>query len=260
MREERELEQRIAALLADPQWAGHPLRTALADLHGEFGELLHQLDRVMHISDRYQHVAREQSQSLHERYRKQLRQLEKLARISDRYQLMMRDLNEALKDASQRDALTGLGNRRMLMERIRAEVGRSERTGRPLTVAMVDVDRFKDVNDAWGHEVGDQALVEVARAIRSGVRDYDLCGRWGGEEFLVIMPEVGTAVGLGVVERIRAAVDALDVRVGDEKIALSASFGVTEYRAGESAFDTINRADSALLMAKRAGRNRCEVA
>jgi len=260
MREDGELDRRIAALLAEPAWQGHPLRSALAELYGEFGDLVRQLDRIMHISDRFQSVSREQSLSLHERYRKQLRQLEKMARISDRYQLMMRDLNEALKEASLRDVLTGIGNRRMLMERIKSEAARAERTGRPLTVAMVDVDRFKDVNDAYGHEAGDRALVEIARAIRSGIRDYDLCGRWGGEEFMVIMPEVGAGEGLGVVERIRAAVDGLDVYAGGARIALSASFGVAEHRAGTSVAETINRADSALLAAKRSGRNRCEVA
>lgn len=260
MREGSELDSRIADLLADPAWQGHPLRAALADLYAEFGDLVHQLDRIMHISDRYQSVSREQSLSLHERYRKQLRQLEKMARISDRYQLMMRDLNEALKDASLRDALTGIGNRRMLMERVKSEAARAERTGRPLTVAMVDVDRFKEVNDAYGHETGDRVLVEIARAISAGVRDYDLCGRWGGEEFMVIMPEIGASEGLGVVERIRAAVDDLEVRVGSARISLSASCGVAEHRAGTNVTETINRADLALLAAKRSGRNRSEVA
>lgn len=260
MRDDHELERRIEALLADPAHADHPLRGALSDLYGEFNDLVHQLDRIAHISDRYQSAAREQSLSLHERYRKQLRQLEKLARISDRYQLMMRDLNDALKDASLRDALTGVGNRRLLMEQIKTEVGRAERTGRPLTVAMVDVDRFKDVNDAWGHEAGDRALVEVARALRSGVRDYDLCGRWGGEEFMLIMPELGATEGARVVERIRHAVATLKVREGETDIPLTASFGLAEHRPGNSAAETIKRADAALLEAKRGGRNRCEVA
>lgn len=255
-----QLEQRINALLADPAHREHPLRSALADLYQEFGDMVHQLDRVTHISDRYQSVSREASLSLNERYRKQLRQLEKLARISDRYQSMMRDLNEALKDASERDPLTGIGNRRMLMERLKVETARAERLGRPLTVAMADIDRFKEVNDAHGHDAGDRALVEVARALRGGMREYDLCGRWGGEEFIVVMPEIGPAEAAHVIERVRLAITALDLRAGDSAITLSVSFGLAGRRAGESIFDTINRADAALLDAKRSGRDRCEIA
>lgn len=260
MREQNDLDLRIVALLDDPAHADHPLREALAELYEEFGEMVHQLDRITRISDRYHNATRQDTLTLNERYRKQLRQLEKLARISDRYQSMMRDLNEALKDASLRDALTGIGNRRMLMEAIKAEVARAERMGRALTVVMVDVDRFKDVNDAHGHEVGDRALIEIANAIRSCVRDYDFCGRWGGEEFLVIMPETGAGDAALAVERIRDAIAALAVMAGDTRIPLTVSCGIAEHRKGASPSETINRADAALLQAKRGGRDRCEVA
>ena len=255
MRGEKQIEQRVEALLSDPAHEDNPLRPALDELYAEFRGLLHQIDRVTRISDRYQHVSREEKMSLTERYQKQLRQLEKIARISDRYQSMMRDLNEALKEASTRDALTGIGNRRMLMERIKTESARAERLDRPLTIALLDVDRFKSVNDAHGHEAGDKALVEIAHAIVTSVRHYDLCGRWGGEEFMVIMPEIGAEEAAIVVERVRHAVMALDIRAGDARLSLSASFGIAERREGENVSETINRADTALFDAKRAGRN-----
>ncbi len=260
MRDNPELERTIERLLSDPQYDAHPVRHALAELYAEFRDALYQIERIARISDRYQSNARETTLSLSERYSKQLRKLEKLARISDRYQSMMRDLNEALKDASTRDALTGIGNRRMLMERLKAETARAERMDRPLTVAIADADRFKAINDAYGHEAGDKALIEIAGAIEASVREYDICGRWGGEEFLIIMPEIGAAEGARVIERVRTAIEELNVVFGDNLIQVSASFGIAERHPGETLSKTISRADTALFDAKRGGRNRVESA
>jgi diguanylate cyclase (GGDEF)-like protein len=259
-RDEKHLELMIEALLADPENEGNPLRYALEELYAEYRTLLQQIDRITRISDRYQSISQDEKRSITGRYHKQLKQLEKIARISDRYQSMMRDLNEALKEASTKDALTGIGNRRMLMESLKAETARAERLERPLTVVLVDVDRFKSVNDAYGHEAGDKVLVRIANAIRSGVRDYDLCGRWGGEEFMVIMPEVGAKEGAVVVERMRQAIAGIEMTADDQALQLSASFGIAERKPGERISDTINRADAALFEAKRNGRNRYETA
>lgn len=260
MRDEKDLALAVEALLADPAYAQNPLRQALDELYTEFRNMLHQIDRITRISDRYQSVSRDQNKSLTDRYQKQLRQLEKIARISDRYQSMMRDLNEALKEASTKDALTGIGNRRMLMDRLKAETARAQRMGRPLAVALLDVDRFKTVNDAWGHETGDRALVEIAAAVSGAIRDYDICGRWGGEEFMIIMPEIGAHEAVPVVERVREAVAALRVSTPGDPLSLSGSFGVAEWRPGEGISDTIRRADEAMYVAKHAGRNRLHVA
>lgn len=250
----------VDALLGDAAHASNPLRPALEDLYIEFRDVLHQIDRITHISDRYQSVAREDSLSLTERYKKQLRQLEKIARISDRYQSMMRELNEGLKEASSTDALTGISNRRSLMERLKIESGRAERLSRPMTVALADVDRFKSVNDAFGHDMGDKVLVEIAQVVQACVREYDLCGRWGGEEFMVIMPEIGVGEGTRVVERMRDAIADLKVNAGDSVLHLSASFGIAERQPGEDVFETVKRADAALFEAKRGGRNRLQSA
>ena len=174
MSRERELDAWIDGLLADPQFHGHPLHQALARLRQQSLEQLVRLERIARISDGFQSMAREQNLSLSERYHKQLRRLEKVARISDRYQQMMRDLNLALKEASIRDPLTGLPNRRMLLERLREENERSQRHGQSYVLAMLDVDFFKQVNDTWGHDSGDRVLVEIARAMESELREYDL--------------------------------------------------------------------------------------
>ncbi|KAF0815236.1 putative diguanylate cyclase YdaM [Andreprevotia sp. IGB-42] len=260
MKDGRILDGTIETLLADPQYAGHPLRAALDELYGEFRGQLHQIERITHISDRYQSMAREQNQSLLERYRRQMKKLEKIARISDRYQAVMRDLNEALKEASNHDALTGLANRRMLMEALRTESNRLQRLDRPMTLVLADIDHFKLINDEYGHEQGDAVLVEIARALSSAVREYDLCGRWGGEEFLILMPETGTAGALEVVERLRSAITDLHLHTGDVRLHVSASFGVADHLPGDHLSATINRADAALYSAKKSGRNRCEVA
>ena len=195
MSRERELDAWIDGLLADPQFHGHPLHQALARLRQQSLEQLVRLERIARISDGFQSMAREQNLSLSERYHKQLRRLEKVARISDRYQQMMRDLNLALKEASIRDPLTGLPNRRMLLERLREENERSQRHGQSYVLAMLDVDFFKQVNDTWGHDSGDRVLVEIARAMESELREYDLCGRWGGEEFPPAGRRPGTRAG-----------------------------------------------------------------
>ncbi|HEY6609723.1 MAG TPA: biofilm regulation diguanylate cyclase SiaD [Pseudomonas sp.] len=260
MSSERELDLLVEGLLSDPLHYGHPLREALARLQQQNLDQLSRLERIARISDGYQSLAREQNLSLSERYHRQLRQLEKVARISDRYQDMLRDLNQALQTASQRDVLTGLANRRLLMERLREEELRSQRSGRSFVLAMIDIDYFKQINDTWGHEVGDRALSEIARVLQGAVRGSDLCGRWGGEEFLLLLPETGLAEAQPLIERLRDALRELRVMVGAERLSITASFGVAEYQAPEGYSQVLNRADAALLVAKRSGRDRCVLA
>ncbi|WP_339515319.1 biofilm regulation diguanylate cyclase SiaD [Pseudomonas sp. RL_15y_Pfl2_60] len=257
MNRERDLDSLIDSLLADPAYRDHPLRDALQRLHQQNVEHLGRIERIARISDGYQSLAREQNLSLSERYHKQLRKLEKVARISDRYQQMMRDLNLALKEASNRDPLTALANRRMLIERLKEEVSRATRQNKTFVLAMVDVDHFKQINDNWGHDIGDRMLEEIARVLQAEVRSYDLCGRWGGEEFLILLPDTDLDSAAQVIDRVRSGLRALAVRVSTELLSVSASFGVAEHRADESYSQTLNRADAALLQAKRNGRDRC---
>jgi diguanylate cyclase (GGDEF)-like protein len=254
---ERELDLLVEDLLSDPQHYGHPLREALAHLQQQNLDQLSRLERIARISDGYQSLAREQNLSLSERYHRQLRQLEKVARISDRYQDMLRDLNQALREASLHDALTGLPNRRMLMERLRAEELRSQRGEQPFVVAMIDLYHFKQINDTWGHEVGDRALSAIAAALQGEVRGYDLCGRWGGEEFLLLMPQTTLAGSEPLIERLRTALRDLRVTVGSDLLSMTASFGVAERLFEESYSQTLSRADAALFEAKRNGRDCC---
>lgn len=256
-----DLDAWIETLLKDERYRGHPLREALALLWSLNSEQVERLERIAHISDGYQSMALEQSLSLSRRYDKQLRKLEKAARISDRYQRMMRDLNLALEQASTHDQLTGLANRRLLIERLKEETKRAERGGEAgrllpgYMLAMVDVDHFKVVNDLYGHEAGDRTLVQIARALEGGLREYDLCGRWGGEEFLIILPQTGPDGAIRVLDRIRDNVCRLVIPLHEQGIRVTVSIGLAAHRPGEDFSDTINRADGALHQAKQAGRD-----
>ncbi|MBC7859182.1 MAG: GGDEF domain-containing protein, partial [Burkholderiaceae bacterium] len=143
---------------------------------------------------------------------------------------------------------------------LKLECARADRLGHPLTLALADVDRFKAINDTHGHDVGDKVLIDIAQLMAAGVRGYDMCGRWGGEEFLLIFPETPACEGALLVERIRQTLCKITVGEGAAAIEVSASFGVAERRLGETISEVVKRADRALFAAKHAGRNRCEVA
>ena len=127
-------------------------------------------------------------------------------------------------------------------------------------MVMIYIDLFKIINYQAGHEVGDHVLMDVVRVMEAEIREHDLCGRWGGEEFLVLMPETSGDQAVTVMERLRQAVAKLRVRINDDSLSVTVSLGMAELRAGENYSTAINRADVALLRAKRNGRDRYELA
>jgi diguanylate cyclase (GGDEF)-like protein/hemerythrin-like metal-binding protein/PAS domain S-box-containing protein len=164
-----------------------------------------------------------------------------------------------LQALSVTDPLTGVGNRRRLVQALESELRRAARYERPLTALFVDLDRFKDVNDRFGHEAGDDVLVRVAATLRAGLRDVDVIGRWGGEEFVALLVETDLAEGGRVAERLREAVAALRFEVMPAR-TITVSVGVAEWRAGETGDALLRRADRALYTAKRDGRDRVRFA
>ena len=256
--DEADLCRLIQTLLADSAHQNNPLRAPLVQLLDFNLEHQSQLARLIKISDGYQHITHHRHVSLEQQYDKQLRRLEKLARISDRYQNSLRELSESLKEASLHDPLTGLGNRRFLMDRLAQETERATRKSAPYVLGILDVDHFKTVNDRFGHEAGDTALCAIARAIEEALREYDVCGRWGGEEFLIMLPETPLDFAIQIAQRVRQGIKNLQFDLMD--IHISASLGLAVYRAGERFSETLNRADAALSHAKSAGRDRVEVA
>lgn len=167
----------------------------------------------------------------------------------------------ALVEAATVDVLTGVATRRQTMRDFQTEIERAVRTGDPLAVIMIDVDHFKDVNDTRGHAAGDTVLAEVAHRIAETLRPYDVFGRIGGEEFLIIAPGTGIEEAVAIAERARAAVAATGTLTMDGPVFVTISLGVTLLVAGEAdAFDrALARADQALYDAKESGRNRASV-
>ena len=155
------------------------------------------------------------------------------------------------------DPLTGIGNRRFLYSRLDEEVVRARRYRHPLTAVFFDVDHFKRVNDGYGHGVGDLVLARVAAGLKAGLRECDIVGRVGGEEFVVLLIETGLDEALRLAERLRLAVSALAMPEMTRTVTVSA--GLAELRLDEAGQALLRRADQALYRAKGAGRDCCQV-
>jgi len=164
---------------------------------------------------------------------------------------------EALRDQATHDQLTGLWNRAAIMDILEEEIGRTRRAGGTLGVLMADLDHFKKVNDTHGHPAGDEVLRQAAKAICESTRRYDSVGRYGGEEFLVVLPGCDACNALSHAERLRTAVANLGVDFNGHQIRPTLSLGVAVSNKPPyaSAFDLVQAADWALYQAKREGRN-----
>jgi diguanylate cyclase (GGDEF)-like protein len=169
------------------------------------------------------------------------------------------DLQGARRDAAE-DPLTGLANRRTLDARLAVEHRRVRRHGAPLSVLMLDLDRFKRVNDEYGHAAGDRVLAVAAGVLRDELRAIDLGARFGGEEFLAMLPDTPLEDAMRVAERVRRRIAAMPVQYQGVDIHVTVSIGVAQLDDGERIAEFIARADAALYEAKRGGRDRCVAA
>lgn len=172
---------------------------------------------------------------------------------------------EILKHATL-DALTGFNNRRQLEERIKQEVSSAKRQKRNLCAIMTDIDFFKSVNDTYGHATGDLVLKTVSRVIKLQLRDYDIAGRYGGEEFSIILPYTRILEAKMVAERLRKAVENTKIDISkvnnetnDKNISVTISLGIAEYENGDDEHTILQKADKALYKAKEGGRNKAEI-
>jgi diguanylate cyclase (GGDEF)-like protein len=197
----------------------------------------------------------------HDYLRKPFEPAEVIARVSAAVRVKelqddLRARNAELDHIARSDPLTGLANRRHLDEQLAVHASSAARRHHELSVAVIDIDNFKSVNDTYGHSAGDTVLREVARRLAGSARVEDVVGRWGGEEFLVILPHCGVGDAAIVSERIRQAVEASPIRAEDGiSIHLTVSVGC----AGGTGDRVIERADAALYAAKEGGRNRTVV-
>jgi diguanylate cyclase (GGDEF)-like protein len=169
----------------------------------------------------------------------------------------LRAANEELTRQAHTDALTGLPNRRHLDEELARLCSRSARHDRPLSLLMIDADHFKPINDEYGHSVGDRALVVCARRLSRRKRREDVLGRWGGEEFLLLAPDIDGDGALALAEAQRRTIADKVLGIDGLDIAMTISIGVAAWR-GDTPEDLLRRADAALYLAKERGRNRVE--
>jgi diguanylate cyclase (GGDEF)-like protein len=165
------------------------------------------------------------------------------------------DAQEALKEQALKDGLTGLWNRRAIAAMLENEVCRALRDRFPIALVMIDLDYFKSINDTYGHLTGDEVLREVAGRLIGEMRPYDFAGRYGGEEFLVVMPSCSPHNGIRRAEDFRRAVAQRPVPTPAGPLDVTCSLGVALYDYAMSPEDLIHRADEALYRAKRMGRN-----
>ncbi len=219
-----------------PQW----YETALARLL-TFALLLALIALLVHLRTRYLQ-----------------RQAIRLQRRVDEQTQSLRAANQRLDELAGTDDLTGVCNRRRLLE-LASSVCADAGTG-PLSIALLDLDHFKQINDTHGHQTGDAVLRAAARVIQQQCRQGDLFGRFGGEEFMLCLPDTPLSSAMEIAERIRGTLAQHRIIQDDQPIRVTACLGVATLRAGESIQQALSRADKALYEAKRSGRNRCAVA
>lgn len=161
--------------------------------------------------------------------------------------------NEAqLKRLATTDMLTGLVNRSQFDTTLKNELSRQDRYVRPLSLIMLDIDYFKDINDRYGHDVGDQVLVEMANLLKGNLRQVDYCARWGGEEFMLLAPETSLEHAVLLADKMRCVINKASFPTSGP---VTASFGVVEARPQESVKSIMKRVDDALYLAKEQGRD-----
>lgn len=178
------------------------------------------------------------------------------ARVTERTQALQ-DALDAAHVLAITDSLTRAFNRRQIETLVHDEVERAQRYLQPMSLILLDIDHFKAVNDNYGHPMGDKVLRQVCSILTSNLRQSDALGRWGGEEFLILLPQIHVAAAASVAEKLRVAVSSADFGL---ETSVTISLGVAELRADEAAGDWITRADKALYLAKARGRDQLAVA
>ena len=198
-------------------------------------------------------------QRLTEELNKARQELEEAKRSIKAKEVELRAILIQADEVSHTDALTFLSNRRQVINSLQKEVIRAERYKTSFSISMLDIDHFKKINDSYGHTVGDEVLIQLADMMREGVRESDMVGRYGGEEFLILLPNTELKKAGEQASRLCKLIRETDIDVG-EKINITVSIGVAEYRHGEENWQKfLSRADMALYEAKNAGRDRWAV-
>jgi diguanylate cyclase (GGDEF)-like protein len=169
----------------------------------------------------------------------------------------LEELARTLDQQATTDPLTGLFNRSKFDHEFARELARAQRHGSALSLIIYDVDRFKNVNDTYGHQAGDKVLIELSRLVAGNIRKSDILARWGGEEFMILVPEATGAMAVRLAENLRDAIREFAFATG---AAVTCSFGIAQFQSGDGPATLVSRADVALYRAKINGRDRVELA
>lgn len=219
-------------------------------------EVSHRLDQIMLAVDKHAESEKIREVSLSE-------QLDALVTRVKAMEAASEDVEQRIEEQRQKallDVLTQLPNREAYGHRLDQEYARWARYKRPLTLAVVDVDYFKRINDTYGHLAGDKVLRIIAKTLRKRLRKTDFIARYGGEEFVLLLPETEEQAAHRVLEGVREAIANCPFHFKDQPVKITASFGLSEFREGDVAEAVFSRADKALYQAKEQGRNRCLLA
>ncbi len=220
----------------------HEMQTRLSVLAQQYGE----------------HPLFAELQYLTQQYNRLERRLNKVARIGDMMQSQIMELNQRLEQKASSDALTGLLNRTGAYQRINAVASYLVREQQPFALLLLDLDYFKQINDSFGHQTGDRILKELAAELQRNLRGYDCCARWGGEEFLVVLPDSSQEPMLSVAQKILQGIRQLQMPAEWTR-NLTASIGCYLCLEPEAIDDSIRKADLAMYQAKAQGRNQLVV-
>lgn len=190
-----------------------------------------------------------------------IEQTRKIAQLDSRFALREKEREILIwKQASVTDLLTNLLNRQGLQEKMKDEINRLSRNKKPFVISIADIDDFKRFNDKYGHDCGDSVLKAFANILKTSIRSQDHVGRWGGEEFLIILPETNLTGGLTVIEKIRKNIEDHSHKYKGRNYQITSSFGISEYRGEKDIHMVIKEADEALYVAKKRGKNCCVTA
>lgn len=210
------------------------------------------LDDIVALVDEYQEQELQRGQNL----QAEVQELESRLRQMEKESQKLRESVRAERLRAQQDVLTGLPNRQAWIERSELEYQRWQRYRTPLSFLVVDVDLFKQVNDTYGHLAGDKVLRLVARSLQNAMRQTDFIARFGGEEFVALLPQTAMAAAMVAAEKLRSAVETCPFHFAGTPVVVTISLGVAEFASGDTIEQVLDRADQRLLRAKEAGRNR----
>ncbi|WAR45124.1 GGDEF domain-containing protein [Methylomonas rapida] len=243
------LDRDVAAQMADLQ-SKSANATQLEPLKQLIGMRLQSISQQIQ-----QHNLKDQGER--EKNQRELKALMQRIKEMERETVELKSRLDAAQQKATYDSLTGLPNRQALDDRLAEEIARAKRYGKPLSIAVWDIDFFKNINDTFGHKSGDKALIIIAKLLSKFCRETDFVARFGGEEFVTLLPETEAKNALLVVDKLRAIVERSGFKANGENVSITLSCGLTQYVEGDTNESLFVRADGALYQAKQGGRNQC---